>query len=112
MISFHCLGDLGFSKFTVKALIILSGVPQGISRSVIDHPGPTEGHTSVESAPDERSKEESSLYELVWSTEGHKNPDAVEIDYESDDSLDGLVDDLPEQQGKVLYGIVNIVGAS
>ena len=107
MIGFHCLGVLGFSKRTsVKLFFILSGVPQGTSRSVIDQPGPTEGHTSVESAPEERSKEESSLYELVWSSEGHKNPDAVEIDYESDDSLDGLVDDLPEQLGKVLNGIV------
>ena len=93
-------------------LFILSGVPQEISRPVIDHTGPTEGYTSVQSAPEQRSNEDSSLYELVWSTEGHKNPDAGEVDYESDESLDGLVDDLPEQQGKVLYSIVNIVGAN
>ena len=43
---------------------------------------------------------ETSLYELVWSA-GQRNPDTGEPDYESDDSLDGLVDDLPEQQGKV-----------
>ena len=78
---------------------------------VIDQPGPTEVHSSVESTPAERSGEESSIYELVWSAEGHKNPEAGETDYESDDSLDGLVDDLPEQLGKVLYVIINIVGA-
>ena len=54
---------------------------------------------------------ETSLYELVLPA-GQRNPDTGEPDYESDDSLDGLVDDLPEQQGKVGYDIVNIVGAS
>lgn len=112
MIDFHCLGGLAFHKYTVNDLFILSGVPQGISRPVIDHAGPTEGHTSVESAPAEGSGENSSIYDLVGSTEGHKNPDAGETDYESDDSLDGLVDDLPEQLGKVLYVVVNIEGAS
>lgn len=112
LIGFHCLSGLGFSKCSVNVLFILLGVPQGISRPVIDHTGPTEWHTSIESAPEEGSKEESSLYELVWSTEGHKNPDVGEVDYESDESLDGLIDDLPEQLGKVLYSIINIVGAS
>jgi len=82
-----------------------------IFKLAIDQLGPTEGQTSIESAAAERSVEESSMYELVGSAEGHKNPEAGEIDYESDDSLDGLVDDLPEQQGKVLHVIINIVEA-
>lgn len=80
----------------------------------MDQRGQTEGYTSVESAPQEMSEAESSIYELVWSTEGHKNPDVGEIDYESDESLDGMVDDLPEL-GKVFYNTVThciLVGAS
>lgn len=106
-----CTQKNRLSDVTLIDFFIWSGFHQGICRPIIDHPGPTEGHTSVECAPHEGSEVEASLYELVWSG-GQRNPDAGEPDYESDESLDGLVDDLPEQQGKVCYDIVNMVGAT
>lgn len=73
----------------------LSGIHQGGSRP--DHPAAAEG----------RTEPESSIYEEVGSNRGdhRKTYDTGEDDYESDESLDGLVDDLPEL-GKVLYNTI------